>query len=58
MKTTITLAGNYGVTPFVLFDQDTDEMIMFLNYLLETGKDSQKEKPRTASRHDDGFWDF
>lgn len=58
MKTTVTIAGNYGLTPFALFDQDVDEMVMFLNFLIETGKDSKKENTRVTSKTKDGFWDF
>lgn len=59
LKTTITLAGNYNITPFEVMAQDTDEVIMLINYLLELGQERESEphKPQ-EKRQKDSFWDF
>lgn len=57
LKTTITLAGNYNITPFEVMAQDTDEVIMLINYLLELGHESEPDKPQ-AKKQKDSFWDF
>lgn len=56
-KCTITLAGNYNITPFEVMAQDTDEVIMLINYLLELGHESKPEQPQTVKAKDT-FWDF
>lgn len=43
MKTTITIAGNLGTTPFDLFNQDTDEVIMLINYYLFIGAEAKEQ---------------
>lgn len=57
LKTTITLAGNYNITPFEVMAQDTDEVIMLINYLLELGQDQKTNEP-SANKQKDNFWDF
>jgi len=57
MDATIIIAGNYQMTPFELFAQDTDDVIMLLNYLAGTGE-REKEKAKNPVSTDDGFWDF
>lgn len=56
-KTTITLAGNYNMTPFEMMAQDTDEVIMLINYLLELGQESKTNEP-PVKKQKDNFWDF
>ena len=56
MKTTITLAGNYNITPFEVMAQDTDEVIMLINYIIDLGQTREPEPQ--ATREKDNFWDF
>lgn len=35
METTFTLARYFNVTPFVLYEQDTDDVIMTINHYIE-----------------------
>lgn len=56
MKTTITLAGNYNVTPFEVMAQDADEVIMLINYLIDLGQTRDLE-PQVKMQKDN-FWDF
>lgn len=39
MKTTMTLSANMGCTMFDLFNQDTDEVIMTINFYLILGEE-------------------
>ena len=57
MKTTIALAGNYKITPFEVMAQDTDEVIMLINYLLDLGRSSE-EDTAPVKKQKDRFWDF
>lgn len=41
VKVTITLAGNMGTNPFFIFDQETDEVIMLINYYLALGENGE-----------------
>lgn len=43
MKSTFILAKNFNVTPFEIMAQDIDEVILVLNYLIESGKESRQE---------------
>lgn len=58
LKTTITIAGNYNVTPFEIMAQDADEVIMLINYMIELGRTAPKTEAPTAKVRNDGFWDF
>lgn len=40
----MTLAGNLNCNPFLVFDQDTDEVIMTINFYIELGN-MQPEQP-------------
>lgn len=57
LKTTITLAGNYRITPFDVMAQDADEVIMLINYLLGLGNKPEADKPQ-SKKQKDSFWDF
>lgn len=46
------------MTPFDMFGQDVDDVIMLLNYLLDLGAEANQKEQRTAPARDDGFWDF
>lgn len=35
MTSTLTLARSFGAMPFEIFSQDTDEVILLLNYFIE-----------------------
>ena len=58
MKTTVTLAGNYSVTPFEIMAQDTEEVIMLINYMMELGRTAPKSDASKAEPPKDAFWDF
>lgn len=47
MKTTFILAGNFNVTPFEIMKQDLDEVILVVNYLVESGNASKQENNTT-----------
>ena len=53
MKTTMTLATNLHISPFEIFDQDCDEVIMMINFYLKLGNENNHEsisaiKPKSA----------
>lgn len=55
MTTTMTLATNLHVSPFELFAQDCDEVIMLINYYLILSEHPQETKaakamPKTAGK--------
>lgn len=64
MESTCTLARSFGVTPFEIMAQDTDEVLMVLAFYAEKAEDMpddvQTERPAKAPRSgkNDGFWDF
>ena len=39
METTLTLARNYSVTPFAIFEQDIDDVIMVINHYIYKGNE-------------------
>ena len=51
MKTTMTLATNLHISPFELFNQDCDEVIMLINFYILLGQDksisNKTAKPQT-----------
>ena len=53
MKTTMTLATNLHVSPFEIFAQDCDDVIMLINFYLALGNEHSESgksaiKPQTA----------
>ena len=42
---TITIAGNLGISPFDIFNQDTDTVIMLMNYYLRLGEENKGQTP-------------
>lgn len=56
-KATVTIAGSYNITPFEVMAQDTDEVIMLINYLLDLGQDTKTSEPQ-VKKQKDNFWDF
>lgn len=49
MRTTMTLAANLRCSPFEIFDQETDEVIMIINFYIELGFE-ENEKPTAPVR--------
>ena len=47
MEVTFTLARHFGTTPFYLFEQDTDTMIMIINHYIE--KAGQRQNNTTTA---------
>ena len=60
MKTTFILAGNFGVTPFEIMQQDLDEVILIVNYLTDSGRESKQNNfthnTLTEKEQDANFW--
>ena len=52
MKTTMTLATNLHVSPFEIFAQDCDEVIMLINFylILAADPDAKKAIPKTSNK--------
>ena len=50
MRTTMTLATNLHVSPFEIFAQDTDEVIMLINFYLQIGNESEPTKTATKPK--------
>lgn len=57
MKTTMTLATNLHISPFELFQQDVDEVILLINFYIRIGKDKPKKTniptAKKPSKYDD-----
>ena len=49
MKTTITLSSNLNCSPFDIFDQETDEVIMLINFYIEMGEKNENNNPVNAT---------
>jgi len=47
MKTTMTLSSNLNCSPFEIFNQDTDEVIMLINFYIRLG--DEKHETNIAS---------
>ena len=45
MKTTMTLSANLNTSPFEVFNQDTDEVIMMINFYIELGAEQRQKRP-------------
>ena len=50
MRTTMTLAAAFSCSPFVLFEQDTDEVILLLNYYLEIADEKTPRKVNSNTK--------
>lgn len=59
---TITIADRFGVTPFVIFREDCNEVIATINHFLEMADKKGNELPKgnqiKTTVKDDGFWNF
>lgn len=49
MKTTITLSANLNCSPFDVFQQDTDEVIMLINFYIEMGEKNENNMPANVT---------
>ena len=49
MKTTITLSGNLNSNPFDIFEQDTDEVIMMINFIVGLGENQNNIFPNNST---------
>lgn len=59
METTLTLARHFGTTPFVLFEQDTDGIIMIINHFISKGETAKSNTPAPPLNERDesaAFW--
>ena len=58
METTFTLAQHFGMTPFMLFEQDVDEVIMIINHFI--AKSSVQKNTHSVEidekEESKGFW--
>lgn len=43
MKTTMTLSTNLNCSPFEIFDQDIDEVIMLINFYILLGENKEAD---------------
>lgn len=41
MKTTMTLSANLNCSPFEIFEQDVDEVIMIINFYIDLGANAE-----------------
>lgn len=57
MRTTITIATNLNTNPFDVLNQDTDDVIMLINFYLMLGNEKETHEIQ-PSRKNDGFWDM
>lgn len=54
MKTTLTLSGKLNCSIFEIFNQDCDEVIMLINFILLLGEEANKaETPTKTSNSKD-----
>lgn len=56
MNVTFILAKNYDVTPFEIMAQDLEEVIMVVNYLLDSGSESKTDNCTSDKENDKDFW--
>lgn len=49
MKTTMTLSQNFGCSPFELFEQDCDEVVMTINYYILLGEETPTDTTTTPT---------
>jgi len=48
----LTIAGNLGISPFEIFNQDTDDVLMLINYYLILGAESKGNPAPALSKSD------
>jgi hypothetical protein len=59
MEFTCELSKLYSVTPFEIFKQDKDIVIMLVNYYIEKGQGNKRAMPvndKTEKQSDRNFW--
>lgn len=52
MKTTLTLSGKLNCSIFEIFNQDCDEVIMLINFILLLGEEATAETPAKINNKD------
>ena len=60
MENTVTLARVFSMSPFEIMAQDSDDVIMLINYYIEKSDEAPEAgaaDSRRSGKHD-GFWDF
>lgn len=50
MKTTMTLSANLGCNLFDLYDQDTDEVIMTINFYILLGEQEETQTTTASTK--------
>lgn len=50
MQTTMTIANTMNCSPFVVFEQDTDEVIMLINFYIQLNDNAETVKPAPATK--------
>lgn len=65
MQTTEEVRRIYGLSPFAVLNEEADNVIMLLNYLVEKAENNESgatdyanHAPKASTRKNDGFWDF
>lgn len=48
----MTLSASMNCSPFIVFEQDTDEVIMIINYYIEVG-DEQPQKQTAKNKKEE-----
>ena len=48
MRTTLTLAANVNCDPFRVMDADADEVIMVINYYIQSADEAPRQQQTTA----------
>jgi hypothetical protein len=57
MKTTFLVAKNLAVSPFEVMSQDVEQVIMVVNFLLDSATDrNTQDEGRTEKEKDRDFW--
>jgi hypothetical protein len=51
MKTTMTLSANMNCSVFDIYDQDTDEVIMTINYYILLGEEEENQHTTKTTAH-------
>lgn len=54
MKTTMTLAANLNCSPFEIFAQDCDDVIMLINFYVELGQNQETDKNKVKHKTKQG----
>lgn len=59
IQLTITISNEFGMSPFDVLKQQADDVLMFVNYFIDSRKNkNMKQNVNPRGHHNDGFWDF